>query len=77
MVEDIRVAFKEELEEVPWMDESTKKEALEKADFMNHFIGYPNWFHNESLLEDYYKNVSSIFSKSTIERTRDSLVKLS
>lgn len=57
MVEDIRSAFKDELAEVPWMDEETKKEAMEKADFMNHFIGYPNWYENITFLEEYYKGV--------------------
>ncbi|KAK6643987.1 hypothetical protein RUM43_000252 [Polyplax serrata] len=57
MVEDIRSAFKDELAEVPWMDAETKKEAMEKADFMNHFIGYPNWYENITFLEEYYKGV--------------------
>lgn len=59
MVEDIRNAFKQELSEVQWMDEETRKEAMEKADFMNYFIGYPDWYDNVTVLEEYYRGVSS------------------
>lgn len=61
MVEDIRRAFKDELSEVKWMDDKTKIQAMEKADYMNHFIGYPNWFDNVTFLEEYYQGVRPPF----------------
>lgn len=57
MVKNIRSAFRNELSEIGWMDDKTKEAALEKADFMNHFIGYPDWYTNTTALEEYYKEV--------------------
>lgn len=60
MVEHIRTAFRNELSDIAWMDDATKEAALEKADFMNHFIGYPDWYTNTSALQEYYKDVSAM-----------------
>lgn len=59
MVENIRASFRSELSEISWMDDRTKEAALEKADFMNRFIGYPDWYANASALQQYYKDVSN------------------
>lgn len=60
MVERIRSAFREELTEITWMDYHTKRLALEKADAMNHFIGYPDWYSQDSAVDDYYRGVSKV-----------------
>lgn len=60
MVENIRRAFRNELSEITWMDDATKEAALEKADFIKHFIGYPDWYTNASALEQYYKDVRTM-----------------
>lgn len=59
IVENIREEFRKELSEVDWIDEETKRAALEKADYMNHFIGSPDWYGNDTALNEYYKGVSS------------------
>ena len=43
MVEDLRAAFKELVEEAEWMDVETMGKAKEKADMMLQLIGYPDW----------------------------------
>ncbi|KAG8222219.1 hypothetical protein J437_LFUL001417 [Ladona fulva] len=58
MVGHIRDAFKSEVEKLTWMDRNTKDAAREKADAMTQFIGYPDWFHNGTALEDYYKGLA-------------------
>lgn len=57
MVSEIRDAFRRELSEITWMDEVTKRSALEKADFVLLMIGYPHWFSNVSNVDNYYKKV--------------------
>lgn len=54
MVNDIRQQFRKTLTEVDWMDEETRKEALEKADAMSSHIAYPGeMLDNEKLTEFY------------------------
>ncbi|XP_065344293.1 neprilysin-like [Cloeon dipterum] len=43
MVEDIYQAFKLLIKGLGWMDEQTKRFALEKLDAIKQNIGYPNW----------------------------------
>jgi neprilysin len=63
MVEYIREEFKKLLKQVSWMDETTKKIALLKADKMGTHIGYPSELLDEKKIEEYYKNVEVDASK--------------
>merc|ERR1712121_596859 len=54
MVEDLRSAFKELVEETEWMDSMTQEKAKEKADMMLQLIGYPDWLAVPSEVDEYY-----------------------
>ena len=55
MVEDLRTAFKELVEETEWMDSETKEKAQEKADSMLQLIGYPDWLLDTAKVDQYYR----------------------
>jgi len=54
MVSDIQKAFLEILNEIDWMDETTKERAREKASSMASHIGYPIELLDNSKLENLY-----------------------
>eukprot|EP00092_Neocalanus_flemingeri_P034170 GFUD01037162.1.p1 GENE.GFUD01037162.1~~GFUD01037162.1.p1 ORF type:complete len:770 (-),score=219.06 GFUD01037162.1:48-2252(-) len=54
MVEDLRSAFKELVEETDWMDSETQVKAEEKADLMLQLIGYPDWLVDVEKVDGYY-----------------------
>ncbi|CAG7731463.1 unnamed protein product, partial [Allacma fusca] len=51
MVENLRTAFKELLDEADWMDEETKANADKKVNVMKQFMAYPDWLFNQTRLE--------------------------
>jgi membrane metallo-endopeptidase-like protein 1 len=57
MVTDIRNQFKQILRNVSWMDEETKKSALDKAMSMSSHIAYPDELLDDSKLEEFYKDL--------------------
>lgn len=57
MVQDIREEFKKILEQLDWMDDVTKKAALEKAASMSTHIAYPDELLDNKKLEEFYENV--------------------
>lgn len=54
IVDGIRDEFEKILHTVEWMDEKTRKSALEKLNKMATYIGYPDEIKNNTLLEEYY-----------------------
>ncbi|KAG8223416.1 hypothetical protein J437_LFUL003689 [Ladona fulva] len=58
MVMDLKVAFKELMEENDWMDNKTKAYALEKADAMMLLLGFPDWLSDRKKLDAFYKNLA-------------------
>jgi predicted metalloendopeptidase len=52
MIENIRKEFKEIVNENKWMDATSKKAALDKADFIEPKIGYPEFTYNNSYLDN-------------------------
>jgi membrane metallo-endopeptidase-like protein 1 len=54
MVADIRAEFQDILKQVDWMDEETKKNALDKAKSMSTHIAYPDELMNDRKLEEFY-----------------------
>jgi membrane metallo-endopeptidase-like protein 1 len=85
MVDNLKEAFKEILEEIDWMDASTKTAAHEKADAMKSQMAYADELLDDDKLVDYYRNLDadidvvnyyeSIF-RLNIASTRFSLNKL-
>ncbi|XP_043483736.1 neprilysin-2 isoform X2 [Leptopilina heterotoma] len=57
MVTDIRKEFRKILETVDWMDEKTRKSALEKAMSMSTHIAYPDELLDDKKLEEFYENL--------------------
>lgn len=57
LVENIRDEFINILNEIDWMDENTRKEAIKKAKVLTPHIGYPNELADNNKLEEYYRNL--------------------
>lgn len=57
MFRDILRAFKAQVKTLDWMDTRTKRRALEKANLVEGFIGYPAWLRNSSAVDLYYKGL--------------------
>ena len=60
MIEQIRFAFKKNLNKFKWMDDETKKLAKEKADAITDMIGFPDYILNPLKLDEKYANVSEV-----------------
>lgn len=54
MIEEIRGAFKENINELSWMDSDTRKLAKEKADAITDMIGFPDYILNVQQLDEKY-----------------------
>lgn len=57
MVNNIQEAYMEQLENVGWMDNITRKSAIDKLQSIHKFVAYPDWFKNTSYLESKLKIV--------------------
>lgn len=57
LVENIRHEFIDILQNVTWMDEKTRSEAIKKAKLLETHIGYPNELNDIKKLEDFYKDL--------------------
>lgn len=55
MINSVRLAFKENLKNLEWMDPETRILANEKADSISDMIGFPDYILNPQLLDDRYK----------------------
>lgn len=58
MVADIRAEFLDILNKVDWMDEQTRKNAIDKAKSMSTHIAYPDELLDNKKLEEFYSWVS-------------------
>jgi membrane metallo-endopeptidase-like protein 1 len=57
MITYIREQFVETLKKIDWMDDTTKRHALEKAKAIHLHMAYPDELFDDQKLEHYYKNV--------------------
>jgi predicted metalloendopeptidase len=57
MITYIREQFVVTLKKIDWMDDTTKKHALEKAKAIHLHMAYPDELLDDQKLEHYYKNV--------------------
>ncbi|KAJ8918489.1 hypothetical protein NQ315_008186 [Exocentrus adspersus] len=57
MVADIRAEFLDILKNVEWMDEQTKRNALDKATSMSTHIAYPDELLDDRKLEEFYEGL--------------------
>ncbi|XP_013387227.1 endothelin-converting enzyme homolog isoform X3 [Lingula anatina] len=54
MIQEVRNAFKRNLLKLTWMDEETKKAAIDKADAIVDMIGFPSFILNKTALDERY-----------------------
>lgn len=54
MINEIRTAFKNSLDDLDWMDDKTRQAAKEKADAIYDMIGFPNFILDNKELDDVY-----------------------
>uniref|UniRef100_A0A915PHV0 Uncharacterized protein n=1 Tax=Setaria digitata TaxID=48799 RepID=A0A915PHV0_9BILA len=77
MVNHLKDAFEEMLEEYDWMKKSTREIALKKTTEMLSLIGYPEFIRNTSDLDNYYKlihiDVNDTFAQTVTKTSRWSL----
>ncbi|KAF5303211.1 hypothetical protein FQA39_LY10124 [Lamprigera yunnana] len=57
MITYIKEAFDKILISLDWMDEVTRKSALEKSAFVENHVGYPDELLDNNKLEEYYKSL--------------------
>ena len=56
MIENIRAEFKVIVEEIGWMDKESKVPVREKADAIDVKIGFPDYYKNDTYLNEIYAN---------------------
>ncbi|KTG46058.1 hypothetical protein cypCar_00047592, partial [Cyprinus carpio] len=54
MINEIRTAFKDALDDLNWMDEQTRQAAKDKADAIYDMIGFPDFILDSKELDDVY-----------------------
>ncbi|XP_065211499.1 neprilysin-like [Planococcus citri] len=57
MYEHIRDSYKKIIQEVPWMDETTRQRALKKLQSLKSYIVYPSAIKTTNKLNDFYQDV--------------------
>ncbi|EDO31998.1 predicted protein, partial [Nematostella vectensis] len=62
MIKDIRNVFIDNLQNLNWMDEKTRKVAKEKAEAIRENIGYPDFIKNKTALELEYSGVRVVYT---------------
>lgn len=60
MLEDIRMAFEVAVQDLDWMDVTTREKTLTKLHAIRAFVGYPGWIMNSTQLDIYYQQVRII-----------------
>ncbi|CAB3241292.1 unnamed protein product [Arctia plantaginis] len=58
MIEDVRSAFAEAVQELDWMDSSTRLKTLSKLKAIRNFVGFPSWLLTHEQLDKHYKHAS-------------------
>lgn len=57
MVSNIKSEMKLQIEKSNWLDDETKKIAIEKLESMELFVGTPDWYKNSTYVLNAYKGV--------------------
>lgn len=61
MLSDIQKEVEYLIKQSDWLDNKAKDFALAKVKNLKGLIGYPNWYKNITIIQEYFKGVS--FSK--------------
>ncbi|XP_039303855.1 endothelin-converting enzyme 1 [Solenopsis invicta] len=62
MMDDIQKEVEYQIKESDWLDEDTKDFVLEKLVNMKKFIGYPDWYRNDTIVKRYFQGLIIINS---------------
>jgi len=57
MIDEVKTAFKENLKDLEWMDEETRRLAEEKADAITDMIGFPDYILDPKQLDEKYRDL--------------------
>lgn len=57
VAKEIHEAFIETLKKVQWLDDESRTVAIEKANAMKFHIGYPDALMNDTILDEFYKDL--------------------
>lgn len=60
MVKHIHTEMESQINNSYWMDDESKKLAIEKLNTMKIFVGFPDWYRNKTAVINSYKGVCSI-----------------
>ncbi|KAL0839240.1 hypothetical protein ABMA28_016005 [Loxostege sticticalis] len=60
MVEDVREAFAAAVQQLDWMDTSTRLKTLNKLRAIRNFVGFPSWLLTNEQLDKHYKHAEVV-----------------
>lgn len=58
MLSDIQKEVEYLIKQSDWLDNKAKDFALAKVKNLKELIGYPNWYKNTTIIQEYFKGVS-------------------
>ncbi len=67
MIAEIKDAFKRHLPNLEWMDDQTRRAAVEKANAVIDKIGFPQYILNQTALDKRYEKVSGARNGPNLE----------
>ncbi|XP_075972536.1 endothelin-converting enzyme 1-like isoform X2 [Anticarsia gemmatalis] len=60
MIEDVRSAFADAVQELDWMDSTTRLKTLNKLKAIRNFVGFPAWLLTHEQLDKHYKHAEVV-----------------
>ncbi len=60
VIDNIKTAFKERLDNNDWLDSDTKTKCKDKVDAITEQVAYPDHLFNDTYLNGLYENVCSL-----------------
>ncbi|XP_012528718.1 membrane metallo-endopeptidase-like 1 [Monomorium pharaonis] len=72
MISDIQKAVEDLIKKSNWMNNKAKNFALAKVKNLKRFIGYPNWYKNTTIIQEYFKElvIGSSYYENTLRYNR-------
>ncbi|CAG0918695.1 unnamed protein product [Notodromas monacha] len=60
LIANLRVAFDEIIDNLTWMDASTKERAKTKLEAMREFVAYPDWILDDAAVDAFYDGLTAV-----------------
>ncbi|XP_071645367.1 LOW QUALITY PROTEIN: neprilysin-like [Temnothorax longispinosus] len=72
MIDDIQKEVEYQIKESDWVDEDTRDFVLAKLVNMNNFVGYPDWYRNNTIVKRYFQGlvVGNSYYENTLSYDR-------